>query len=52
LAFNQMLFFFAALRNSIYDKIYCKGWCRPRIRPTIFSFTGHNQIKWSFAYFR
>jgi len=20
----------------------CKGWCRPRIRPAIFSFTGHN----------
>jgi len=23
----------------------CKGWCRPRIRPTIFSFTGQKNVK-------
>jgi len=29
------------------EMVNCKDWCRPRIRPTIFSFTEHNQIKWN-----
>jgi len=35
----------------LWTKNYCKSWCRPRIRPTIFLFTRQNQIKWRFAFF-